>query len=69
MLERYIVIDYPDQANLQEAVDALLDDPTFAFAYVPEDVSFHSGAAEPSVGWLLGTPAALADDVGFGERI
>lgn len=48
MLERYIIVEYPEQADLAVALDALRNDPTFAFAYIPSPVGFHAGARVPA---------------------
>lgn len=49
MLERYVIIEYPDTVNVEFVLDALNDDPTFAFAYEPGRVSFHSDRSSPSL--------------------
>jgi len=43
-LERYIVVDYPDNGNLDAAISALRADATFEYAYVPPISSFYSTA-------------------------
>lgn len=41
-LERYLIVTYPDSANLSNALEALRKDQNFEYAYIPEQSSFSS---------------------------
>ncbi len=41
-LERYVLVTYPETANLQTALTALANDPNVLYAFEPEEISFSS---------------------------
>jgi len=55
-LERYLIVRYPETANLAVAVQALLEDQNFEYAYIPADFEF-SSQRNPALPELLESSA------------